>query len=178
LGNTASGEGATVGGGGYNTASGDYAAVPGGYRAKASHYGELAHASGSFGQDGDAQGSLYVMRATTTSGAGVWNDLHLNGLDGLLTIAEGRTLTFDILVVARSDAAGGDQSAGYYVWGVAERVGGITTVWSSTTSLYEDDSAWDVQASGMFGNHLAVRVSGNGETIRWVATVRTAEVSW
>ena len=46
--NTASGSGATVGGGDHNTASKFFATVPGGHGAVASHYGEMAYASGTF----------------------------------------------------------------------------------------------------------------------------------
>ncbi|MEA3397498.1 MAG: hypothetical protein U9R05_08555 [Chloroflexota bacterium] len=165
---------ATVGGGMFNTADGRYATVPGGEQAHASLYGQMAYASGLFASAGDAQASLYVMRGQTTSN-GSWEDLYLDGNSILLTIAPTRTLTFDILVVGRSDAG---ESAGYYIWGVAENVGGTTTVWATTMILHEDDGNWDALATGIFGDHLAVQVMGHGETIRWVATVRTSEVAW
>jgi hypothetical protein len=174
--NNASGSSATVGGGFINTASGYAATVPGGYYAQASLYGQMAYASGRFGNAGDAQASLYVMRTTTSSGTGTWNDLYLDGSSALLTIAPNRTLTFDILVVGRSNFG---ESAGYYIWGVAENVGGTTTVWATTMVINEDDANWDAQAVADDANDaLLIQVMGNGETIRWVATVRTAEVAW
>ncbi len=173
--NTASGQSATVGGGVLNTASGYAATVPGGYGAHASLYGQMAYASGDFVRPGDAQAALYVMR-NQTYGSGIWEDLYLDGSSLLLTIAPTRTLTFDILVVGRSDAG---ESAGYYIWGVAENVGGTTTVWWTTMSLHEDDAAWDARAAADDTNDaLLIQVMGNGEPIRWVATVRTAEVAW
>ena len=165
---------ATVGGGYGNTAGGHYATVPGGEQAHASLHGQMAYAGGQFANAGDAQASLYVMRGQTTSSA-TWEDLYLDGSSVLLTIAPTRTLSFDILVVGRSNAG---ESAGYYIWGVAENMGGTTTVWATTMILHEDDVNWDTQATGIFGDHLAVQVMGHGETIRWVATVRTAEVAW
>ncbi len=177
--NTASGYVATVGGGAANTASGNYATVLGGRRASATHYGEMAYASGHFAAYGDAQTSIYVMRIERTCEVGVWYDLYLNGNDTpseFLTIAQGRTVAFDALVVGRSDSG---ESAGYLIRGVVENVGGTLSIIGTPakTVLGEDDSNWDVQALTGFGA-LVIQVRGNGENIRWVATVRTAEVSW
>ena len=177
--NTARGYDATVGGGYYNTASGSFATVPGGHRAKATHYGEMAYASGSFTTQGEAQTSTYVMRIEQTCEAGTWYDLYLNGNDTpseFLTIAQGRTVAFDALVVGRTQAG---ESAGYHIRGVVENVGGTVSLIGTPfkTILGEDDPNWDVQATTGFGA-LFIQVQGNGEDIRWVATVRTAEVSW
>ncbi len=191
--NNASGWGATIGGGQYNTASnwyatvaggddnyatGDHATIPGGKSALASHYGEMAYASGDFANRGDAQASLYVMRRSATMTAGAWYDLYLDGASGLLTIASGRTMTFDILIVGRT-AAG--ESAGYRIVGVIENVSSATTILlgSTVTVLGEDDTAWDVRiVADTTNDALGVQVQGNGEEIRWVATVQTAEVGW
>ncbi len=176
--NTASGYAATVGGGSTNTASGEYATVPGGYRAAADHYGQMAYASGGFANAGDAQASLYVMRRSTTMYAGDWHDLYLDGSSAFLTIAPTRTLTFDILLVGRTEAG---ESAGYRIAGVIENVGGTTAFIGAPTItvLGEDDTAWDAQVIIDNNNDaLQVYVMGNGEEIRWVATVRTAEVAW
>jgi hypothetical protein len=174
--NEASGSSATVGGGANNEATASFATVPGGFYAKASHYGQMAYASGQFKTPGDAQTSVYVMRKKTTS-TGTWEDLYLDGLSALLTIESGRTLTFDILVVGRSDAG---ESAGYQIYGVIENFGGTTSLIASTvTTIGEDDANWNAQVSADDTNDaLLVQVMGAGENIRWVAVVRTAEVSW
>jgi hypothetical protein len=174
--NTASGAYATVGGGYLNTASGDRATIPGGYRAAAPHYGEMAYASGQFSARGDAQTSLYVMR-NTSSGTD-WTDLFLDGTGANLTIAVSRTVTFDILVVGSTQAG---ESAGYQVYGVVENAGGTTALIATpaVTPLGEDDADWDVQVVADDTNDvLLVQVRGNGESVRWVATVRTVEVTW
>jgi len=116
------------------------------------------------------------MRRSTTS-TGVWYDLYLDGYNDRLTLADGRTLTFDILVAGRTSAG---ESGGYRCYGVIERVVDTTTLLgSSCQALGEDDIAWDVR---VFADNssmaLSVQVMGNGETIRWVATVRTTEVSY
>ncbi len=176
--NQASGYAATVGGGISNQATATFATVPGGYGAVASHYGEMAYASGYFGSTaGNAQASLYVLRGL--SNGSDWVYLYLDGSNQAITIADGRTVVFDILVVGRSSASDGNESAGYQMRGVAEKVGNTLNFWSEVYSLHEDDASWE---AGVFANasegSLDVGVKGNGETIRWVAVVRTAEVSW
>ncbi len=174
--NLTDGQRATVGGGQGNRASGEGATVPGGQYAWAMHYGQMAYASGCFAQTGDAQASLYVMRNTSTGSD--WTNLYLNGSSHLLSIWSGRTMRFDILIVGRSN---GGESAGYWVYGVIENHVGTTAFVGTPVKLVvgEDDAAWDAQVlADDAGDILRVQVKGNGETIRWVATVRTAEVSW
>jgi trimeric autotransporter adhesin len=176
--NTADGYGSVVGGGMYNTASGRGASVPGGTYAVADHYGQLAYASGGFSNTpGNAQASLYVLRNTSTGTA--WTDLYLNGTGERLTLAISRTVTFDILIVASDDGTG--QSAGYQIQGVIKNVGGAMNFVGTPvyTTLGEDDTLWNVQvlADDAY-DALRIQVRGNNETIRWVATVQTAEVAW
>jgi hypothetical protein len=174
--------GATVGGGLWNSASGSFATVPGGFRAKASHYGQMAYASGQFYVVGDAQTSVYVMRIERTCSAGVWYDLYLDGNAAdpanYLTIADGQTMVFHVLVVGREDPTTGNESAGYYIYGVVENVGGTATLlnWWHVI-IWRDDTNWDVQVATL-NDALFVQVTGNGENIRWVARMETAEVSW
>jgi hypothetical protein len=174
--NIASGGRATVGGGKSNTASDYYATVPGGYQAEASLYGQMAYASGQFAAAGDAQASLYVLRNATSDATET--ELYLDGTDDRLTVASGRTMTFDILVVARSD---GGASAGYRVEGVIENVGGITSfIGTPAVTELGEDADWTVAVEDDDTyDALVIKVTGAGSTnIRWVATVRTAEVAW
>lgn len=176
--NTASGSFATVSGGRVNTASGDYATVPGGAYASATHYGELAYASGNFANPGDAQTSIYVLRNTTTDAT--QTELFLDGSVERITIADGRTMTFDILVVGRENDNG--ESAGYHIWGVIDNVAGTAAIVGSVNEavLGEDDTDWDVTVDAD-DTYDALRIQvqgGSGDSIRWVATVRTAEVAW
>ena len=180
--------GATVGGGGSSTGpnivSADYATVPGGASAEASHYGQMAYASGSFATPGDAQAGLYVVRGDShPSSRG--DRLYLDGVSRELTIAEEQTMAFDILVVARSQES---SSAGYTIQGVVEydtppigrssvRFVGTPTV----TTLGADHSTWSVSIEiDDTNNSLYINVvpSGSDSVVRWVATVRTSEVAW
>lgn len=175
--NTASGQLATVSGGSENMASGPNSTIPGGYGAATSHYAELAYAAGRFSVSGDAQTSTYVMRNTTWDETSV--ELMLDGLAYPFTIASGRTVTFDILVVGRSDAGA---SAGYQIQGVIENVSGATSFIGTptVTTLGEDVSAWDViVVADDSDDVLSIQVTGAASTtIRWVATARTVEVAW
>ncbi len=174
--NSADGQYATIGGGWANAASGDYATIPGGYGAAATHFGEMAYAVGPFTNAGDAQASLYIMSRQTTSD-GSWENLYLDGSSALLTLASSSAVAFDILVVARSDA---DESAGYRLQGIARNVGGdIMMFIASTQVLGENDAAWDVRVLPDNANDaVSVQVMGNGEAIRWVASVHAVQVSW
>ena len=58
---------ATIGGGATNRASGYKSTVPGGQSANATHEGEFAYANGAFAEIGDAQTSLYVLKASTNT---------------------------------------------------------------------------------------------------------------
>lgn len=176
--NVASNQYSTISGGQGNTASGFYATVPGGSSALASHYAEEAYSSGSFAAKGDAQISTYVLRRITTNATPVY--MYLDGTSSLVTIALTRSLTFDILVVARRDSS--NESAGYHFRGVLKNDGGTTSFVGVPVKevLGEDDSTWDVNIYADDTNDiLGIAVTGaSSKTIRWVATVHTVEVAW
>jgi hypothetical protein len=156
--------------------------VPGGTNALASLFGQMAYASGRFAADGDAQTSMFVLRNTTANAT--QTELFLNGSSARLTLATGRTMTFDILFAARETAGGSvGAAAGFQVRGVISNVGGTTALVGSptTTALGADAAAatWTVAAQADNTNKaLAIKVTGAASTtIRWVASVRTTEVS-
>ena len=171
--NTATGSLATVGGGWQNTASGIDATIPGGVGAVASHYGQMAYASGRFSNSGDAQASLYVLRNVTTDTTSP-TELFLNGTSQRIAIESGRTMIFDILIVGRSDNG---NSAGYKCYGVVENDGGNVINLGTTHQTLVEEADWTVNC-GTENNALVVKVTGDNSVIRWVATVRTAEVAW
>ena len=176
--NTIDGNVVTIGGGGDSEASGDYATIPGGLEAAATHYGEMAYASGSFSDQtaGTAQTSVYVLRNRSTSATPT--ELFLDGYDDRLTIAADRTMVFDILLVARSES--GD-SMGCTFQGVIENTGGTTAFVQTPGKLCQKGGlTWD--ATLLDDNtHDALKIEVTGATgtyIRWVARVQTAEVSY
>ena len=177
----------TIGGGFQNTTSNHFTTIPGGREANAFRYGEMAYASGDFAKPGDAQASLYVLRNKTINDS--WTDVYLDGISATqrITITINRTVSFDILIVARNDPVSlvPGQSGGYQIQGVIENNNGVTSLVGSptVTPLGADDANWKVrvQAVDLVGPNdvLAVQVQGaNAMIIRWVATARTTEVSW
>jgi hypothetical protein len=168
---------ANIGGGRDNVITGtaNFATVPGGFQAEASHYGEMAYASGNFAETGDAQTSMYVLRKT--SSGTTQTELFLNPAGNeRITLPVGRTMTFDILVVAAADNG---QAASYHYVGGIKRTGGGTALLGTVQELMalEDDTNWSVLIDADTGNDaLRIRVTGaTDRTIRWVATVRTVE---
>jgi hypothetical protein len=172
--NDASGDYATISGGQGNDVSAEFATVPGGGSAKASLYGQMAYASGGFYNPGDAQAGLYVLRNSTYLTSQV--ELFLDGESERLVLESGRTLTFDILVVARTP---GGQSAGYSAQGIIENYAGFTNfIGTPTVTTLGEDRDWDVVVEADDTNDaLVIKVVDEQDyNVRWVATVRTVEV--
>lgn len=166
---------ATVGGGYGNIAEGQGSTVPGGVQARTTSFGQLAYASGQFANAGDAQTSVYVVRGITTDDT-AWVSLYLDGVDRQIIVASGRTMAFDILVVGRTQTG---KSNGYQITGVVENVSGTPSLWQSVSTLHEDDTGWGTQVMVAADGCLHVQVNGDtGDTVRWVAVVRTVEVAW
>jgi hypothetical protein len=175
--NTGSGTASTVNGQ-YNTASGDNASIPGGQRAIASHPGEMAYANGRFAVDGDAQTSIYILRGTSTTD--LYTELFLDGASARLTIPSNRVLFFDIRIVGVNT---GNGNVGVYrQTGYVKNIGGTTTaiVTPYDGVEVEDALAWAVAlAADDTNDAFKILVLGaSGQTIRWVATVLTVEVSY
>jgi hypothetical protein len=127
---------------------------------------------------GDAQTSVMTVRRTTTD-ATANVELFLDGGSFRMNIASGSTWSFSALVTAKT-AAGA--SAGYRIDGLIENVGGTTAFVGApiVTVLGEDVAAWDCTATADNTNDaLAITVTGAaGTTIRWVARVELAQVSF
>jgi hypothetical protein len=179
---------ATVSGGSTNTASGSYSSVPGGLQAAATNYGQQALASGTFtgGTAGNAQGSLFVLRNATTNATAT--SLFLDGSTTRISFGANRTVMFDILLVARSSTG---VSASWQVSGMAksDATGAVTFPTGGAgaptfTQINRDTGApantWAVTLNTVTVSGVAtfnVQVTGTAATnVRWVATVRTAEV--
>lgn len=177
LSNEAMGGYSFVGAGQNNSTSGSYAVIPGGRAAIAPLYGQMAHAAGSFGGRGNAQESFYVLRNTTDDDS--YESLFLDGINDRLTVPDGRTIAFNILVVARSNTG---ESGGASIKGVAENQGGTINLIGTplVIALGSEDPSWSATVEAYSpGDALDIVVRGAvGKTIRWVATVRTAEVAW
>jgi hypothetical protein len=170
---------ATIGGGGRNSASGYFATVPGGYMADAAMTGQMAYASGGFASwpagNGTAQTSVFVLRNSTTST--MTTDLFLDGASNRLTVAPGRTMTFDILVVGREDGTG--NSAGWRIQGVIKNTGSVSFVGGTPTPVSLGNDGIGTAGVRITAGDLAVFVTpASSTTTRWSATVHTTEVAF
>jgi hypothetical protein len=168
----------TIAGGAWNRieTNAPYATIPGGKEAVARNYGQLAYASGGFTSypGGDAQTSVHVLRSTQATGAG---ELFLDGYNRRMVVPKNSTWTFDILVVGRSRTG---VSAGWQIRGVVENDGaGAAFVGIPTTDLLGPVPApWAVTVN-VIDDALAITpLAFNDRPVRFVATVRTAEVTY
>lgn len=182
-GNVSSGNSATVGGGLDNVISTNapYATIPGGQRAVAANYGQMAYASGQFANPGDAQTSVYVLRTTHPTNAATM-ELFLDGAGRRIRVPKDSTWAFDIMLVGRSS---GTSSAMFRWQGLVANNGGVTSfpIQPELVFSYQPPSWF----AGVFvddvNDALTVRARGipfdpNGLPTRWVATVRTTEVTF
>ncbi len=196
----ASGTLTTIGGGARNLVSGDRGTVPGGEsnsvtgaysiatgsNAFARGYGSSMHAAGLFSTRGDAQHGIYVARNQTTGD--VATELIFDGstTSSNTTVrivpTNQQAIALDILVVAKQSS-----SAIAKAWkldGLVERLTSVSScnlvAWSSKVIGQDASaSAWEVALSADTTVNGAVRVYATGAlsaTIKWVATIRTAEV--
>lgn len=169
-------QGAIVGGNG-NTVSAT-AAVAMGTNAVSNHYNQVAHASGKFANNGDAQKSELIWRISTSNATPA--EMFLDGSATRFTIASDTTYMFDVLVVARRTDAD-NESAGYRLVGVIDNNAGTTALVGTVdkTAIAEDTAAWDAAITADNTNDaLTITVTGEAaKTIRWVAHGRVIQVN-
>lgn len=182
VGNYALGEKSTIGGGANNLSTGPHATVPGGQQANPTQHGQLAHAAGMFLNPGDAQRSVFVLRARTDV-ALPKATMSLDGGVTRLRIEPNKSLSFDVLVVARAEPPLTD-TAGYHFRGVVKDAGGLAAFVGLpvATTLGADVPLWSATLA-LVGDALVVNVDGGAgagypATVRWVGRVDTAQVAW
>jgi len=165
------------------TSGGWHAAILGSFLAKADKRGQIVSASGMFSAAGDAQGTLQmVARRSVTHSDANWYELFLNGSSQRMTIPTDTAWTFDILLVGAT--SGQAKTFGFRIDGVIKNDGGTTSLLASNvTTLYDtDDTSFDARVSADDTNDaLIIEVSdsdGASDVVRWVATIRTAEVTY
>ena len=151
-----------------------------GSAANATLTGQTAQANGRFATNGDAQGSTYVSRNSTSTATPT--ELFLDGTSARLVVPNNSVWTFDILISGRrTDATGG--GAGYRITGVlrkdttAASIAFIGTpskqVLGETTATMDASVAVDTT-----NGSLNITVTGiAAQTFRWVAVTRTSEVT-
>jgi len=167
-----------------NEASGVFSRA-GGFGAIASQAGQKSTACGIFNANGDAQWSDFVASRSVTHSDASWYSLFVGGASvGQLGIdvATDTVMTFDCLIVGTTQ--GCTKSFSFRIEGAVENDGGTTSILASTvTTIYDaDDVSFDAQVAADDPNdRLLIQVQdtdGTGDTVRWVAVVRTSEVTY
>jgi hypothetical protein len=179
--NTASGNFSTVSGGKSNCACACVSTVVGGYQAKASRYGEVAHAAGQFAQKGDAQHSTFVARKNTTN-ATANVELFLDGSAQRMTLTAETTWTFDIKLSAYNDT---DNTTAWWIirGGIRRNAANGTTLIGSLIEERDYEGTMSGTSAAVTADDtnesLKIAVTGlASKNIRWVAVVDVAQVSW
>lgn len=177
--NAATGIYSTVGGGLINVASGHWSSVVGGREAVATHYGEVAHASGQFLVAGDAQHMDLMARTMTRTGAPA-RAFFLDNHTATIGMPLNAAWTFDVSIVGR-DTADPPSVASYKFTCGAMNVNGVVTLLGACTQqlALETNPAWDVTFGGDGGNLLITATGvGNGweGNVYWVANLDVTQV--
>lgn len=174
--NTASGGYATIGGGKTNTASGYVATVIGGQNSLADRYGMVAHASGRFSVDGDAQAVEFVARNTTVGVTPAV--LFLDGASTRFTVTNNSLLS-GILTISGFNTTG-TKNAVYQRSVLITNVGGTTTLAhvSTVSTDHETDATWAVTITADNATD-SLNISCTGsllDTVAWVAVFRGLQI--
>lgn len=173
---------AAIVGGLSNTVSGTFGAIAGGTQALADKYGQRAFAAGRFAAQADCQQSDLIWRISTTNSTIA--EAFLDGAALRATIASGRSLAFEFLIVGRSSAG---VSAAWRVVGAIQNNAGTTALVSAvTTTVIADGTGgtWGVVGGVTIdaddpNDALRVRVTGAAATlIRWAITARLMELGY
>jgi hypothetical protein len=136
--------------------------------------------AGNFAADYDAQSRQLVLRNSTTDATET--ELFSDGSAARITIAAGRSYTYEVHVVGRRTDSGGN-SASYHFRGGIKNIGGTTSFTGADAGVaenaYEDDATWACRvAANNTNDALQVHVTGAaGQTIQWVAFVRLTETA-
>ena len=161
------------------TASGDRSLAVG-FRAVSSRFGQKAFANGRFAADGDAQGSMFILRAATTDATAtvLTADQGSAASTNQIVAASDTCITFDGTITAMQNGA--QAYASWRIEGLLVNDGGTTTLANSATTVIQNLSSWGMALSAdNTNNALAITCTGEAShNIRWVANIRTTEVTY
>ena len=156
----------------YSVASGQYA--------NAKRIGQKVHASGRFSTDGDAQGSTFILRADTTDATATVLTANNSAAstDNQIVADSDTCITFDGTITAMQNGA--QAYASWKIEGLLVNDGGTTTLANSATTVIQNLSSWGMALSAdNTNNALAITCTGEAaHNIRWVANIRTTEVTY
>jgi len=176
-----------ISGGWWNeiTTGGDNAAIPGGVDALADKFGQIVSGGGYFTATGDAQGTIQIVASLSQAShvLNTWYELHPYDVAGNhVTIAGNTAWTIYCLVVGSTQNAA--QQWGYELIGLIERDNANNTTLAGQTLrvIFESDANYNTQFTADDANEALVvevrRTGGVDYNVRWVATLRMAEVTY
>ena len=198
--NIASGENSLIVTRGGVTASGKNSAIFGGYskataersfalgtNAASDSYGKFAFSAKGFNQDfyvdGSAQAGLSILSRITTDATSAY----LSGSTGStstnqIILPNNSAYAFSGMIVARQDPATGTACAAWKVEGLIRREANAasTVLVNSALTVLDNTPAWDITltANTTVGALTITATGAAATTIRWVATINTAEVNF
>lgn len=160
-------------------ASGAYATGLGD-RGLAANRNQVAQGGGKFTSNGDAQASRMVVRKQVTHSDTTWSSLALDGTSDLPAVPTDSTWCLTVRITGAT--SGMAKSLAFIIEAHVENDGGTLTIRSQTTTFTSDadDTSYDVQLAAS-GTDLAVQVSdsdGAGDTVRWVASIDSVELTY
>ena len=178
--------GQTTASGGSSIAIGDDAkatqkfATAIGSSSSAAIIGKYAYAGGRFAATGDSQGGQFILRADTTDATAtvLTTNNSAAAATNQIVAASDTCITFDGTIVAMQNGA--QAFASFRIEGLLVNDGGTTTLANSATTVIDNQSSWTVAMSAdNTNNALAITVTGEAShNIRWVANIRTSEVTY
>lgn len=155
------------------------AAVATGVGSATAIYGATVRASGAFAVAGDAQHGVYVLRNYTTTSTPT--ELFADGSSARIVLPVNSAYTYCIQVVSRRVDAIGSVGSWEIRGAICRDVtpASVCCVGGGNKTTLSRPANWDVDVFADTTNGaLTVKVIGTAEqTIRWVATVTTTEVS-
>jgi trimeric autotransporter adhesin len=154
-----------------------------GFRSTATQFGQYSYASGNFTASGDAQSSKYVLRAATSSTTAT--RLCTNGsgtatASNQIILANGEAIAFSGMIVVRQITGTGSNSAAWKIEGLIRReaTAASTTLVNSALTVISNVPGYTITVSAdtTLGG-LNISVTGDTNSLRWVASIDTVEVT-
>jgi hypothetical protein len=176
--NIAVGNTATIAGGNGNTASGNYSAIAGGLNALSDKYGQFAQGTAQFAGQGDAQTSVLVARASTTTATPT--DLFLDGTTQRIVLGANNSSWTYLLTLNAHSITDRTKQAAFFRRGKIYKL-----LTAASTAILIGEIAdnivgalpWTVAISADTTNGaLKITVTGDAtNTIQWVARIELTE---
>ena len=150
------------------------------HRSKSSQQGKIAFSGIFFGAIGDAQGGSFVLVADTTDATAtvLTSNNGTASSTNQIVAASDTCITFDGTITAMQNGA--QAYASWRIEGLLVNDGGTTTLANSATTVISNSSSWGMALSAdNTNNALAITCTGEAaHNIRWVANIRTSEVTY